>query len=340
MNAPSISDVSTDPEWIPHTYDVEGANLTFVHVPREDRDRLMFLSDEHFAGGFAKCSFPTRAVAAESQRIPSGSIHFIFHTSYCCSTLLAKALDLPGKAMVLKEPDICINLANRVVRSDDRPNRDRLDLVLRLLQRPSATGESVIVKPSNFGNRLIDLILAQRSGTRAVLLYSDLATFLRSLLKRGMFGRIFGRKLFAQLGKWSPVNLGYTADELWEQTDVQIAGLAWLMQIHHFDAIARRFGPGRVLILDSSRFLEAPEASLKRVSALFGLDFDENQIDRIVAGEAFSKHSKFSDRGYSAEQREEEHRAAAEIHSEEISMVVQWIETIARQAGLPLRPGE
>jgi hypothetical protein len=338
MAAPSVRDVVLDPEWIPHTFDVTGANLTFVHVPGAARADLMFLSDEHFAGNFYKVDFSASAVAAAIGEAPRAPLHFIFHTSFCCSTLFANALDVAGITSVLKEPDVLINLGNRLIRSDDQPNRHRLELVLRLLERPFEPGGTVIVKPSNFGNRLLDAILAQRPQTRAVLLFSDVETFLRSLLKRGMFGRIFGRRLFTQLRGWNPLDFGYAPDELLQLTDVQAIALAWLMQIHHFDAMARAFGD-RVFLLDSATLLADSAAAIDRAQTLFDLGLDRDRVAEIADGPVFSTHSKFTDRHYDAEARRKEHEAATEAHAEELQMVVKWIEAVAAHMGAPLKPG-
>lgn len=337
MAATSVRDVALDPNWLPHTFDMGGANLTFVHVPEAIRNELMFLSDEHFAGNFEKAAFAAATVVPELVEAPRTPIQFIFHTSFCGSTLLAKALDVPGTS-VLKEPDVFINLANRIIRSDDQANRQRLELVLRLLQRPFAAGETAIVKPSNFGNRLIENVLAQRSNSKAVLLYSDLETFLRSLLKRGMFGRIFGRRLFTQLRGWSRLDFGYGPDELLQLTDVQAAALAWLMQIQHFDAMARAF-PDRVLLLDSATLFADPVTAIDSAQALFGLGLDRPGIEAIATGPVFSRHSKFADRDYNSEARAKEHEAATKTHSEELEMVMKWIDAVAAQLGAPLEPG-
>ena len=338
MNQVSVRDVALDPEWLPHTYDAEGANLTSVLVPRRARSELIFLSNRHFGGNFAKSEFPAGAVAAAAAEAQQAPIHFIFHSSHCCSTLLARALDLPGATALLNEPDVLIHLSNRLIRSDDRANRERVELVLRLLERPFAPGEEVIVKPSNFGQRVAEVLLASRPRSRAILLYSDLQTLLLSILKRGMFGRIFGRQMFAQLKAWSPLDFGYGPDELLEQTDVQIAGLAWLMQIHHLDALARAFGD-RVLVMDSRDLLAAPAAALQKAQAHFGLGLDSGQIEATVAGPVFSTHAKTPGQAYSAEARAQEHETIAAAHAEEIGMVLQWIEAVAAQAGAPLRPG-
>jgi hypothetical protein len=337
MNNVSARDVALDPEWIPHTYDLEGANLVSVLVPPEARSELTFLSDEYFGGNFRKVAFPAPIIAAEASNARQAPIHFIFHTSFCCSTLLANLLEVPKVTSLMKEPDVLINLANRLIRSNDRENRERLELVVRLLERPFGSGEKVIVKPSNFGNRLADIILASRPGSRAVLLYSDVETLLLSLVKRGMFGRIFGRRLFNQLRGWSPLDFGYGPSELLEQTDVQIAALAWLMQIHHFDALARSFGD-RVMVVDSATLLSDPVATIQTVEDLFGLGLAPTKVVEIANGPAFSRHSK-SAVDYGIEARVQEHNTAASTHSEEIGMVAQWIKAVADQMGIPLQPG-
>lgn len=338
MNQLSARDVALDPEWLPHTYDMEGANLTFVQLPRRARQELIFLSDRHFGGNFPKAEFPAASVAAAAAEAGQSPIHFIIHSSHCCSTLLARALDVAGTSALLNEPDILIHLSNRLIRSDDRANRERVELVLRLLERPFARGEKVIVKPSNFGQRVADIMLASRPGSRAILLYSDLETLLLSILKRGMFGRIFGRQMFAQLNAWSPLDFGYGPAELLEQTDVQIAALGWLMQIHQLDALAKRFAD-RVVVMDSRDLLAQPKAALQQAQSHFGLGLDPSQVETIVAGRVFSTHAKTPGQSYDAEMRKKEHEATAAAHAKEIGMVLHWIEAVAAQVGAPLRPG-
>lgn len=338
MARPLLRDIALDPDWLPHTYDPGGANLTSVRVSESERSALMFLSDEHFAGNFRKESFPADAISSEVKEAERAPIHFIFHTSFCCSTLLAKALRVQGVSSVLMEPDVLINLANRFIRDDDSANRKRLELVLRLLERPPHPDQTIIVKPTNFANRLADPVLAKRPNSRAILLYSDVSTFLRSLLKRGMWGRIVGRKLFNQLSRWSPLDLGIDADLIIEQTDVQIAALAWLMQIHHFHSIARAFGRERVMFMESSDLLADPGSVLARAQQFFALDLPRQRTDSIAGGPVFSTHSKFSDRDYDSGQREQDHQTVGDAHLEELAMVVQWIEAVAAQVGAPLTP--
>lgn len=338
MTEPSPRDLALDPEWLPHTYGPDGSELTFVRVPRSEHDRLMFLAEEHYAGRFAKRTVPVSDLEGEVGAAPPAPMHFIFHTAFCASTLLVRALDIPGRTVGLKEPDVLINLANRLVRSDDPGNRERLRLVLRLLSRPFTPGETVVVKPTNFANRLLLPVLEELPEARAVLLHSDLPTLLRSLVKRDMWGRIWARRLYRSAAAWTSLDPGYDAGELFELTDLQVAGLAWLMQIRHFDEVARRL-PGRTMVIDSADFLAGPAETLRRAGGLFGLAIDAAEAEAIAVGPVFSRHSKFSQRDYSVEAREAEHDAAIAAHGEEIGMVVKWVEAVAAHCGTPMRPG-
>ena len=311
--------------------------LTSVFVPRERHAELMFLSDEHFDNRFPKMTHAASEVAAQVADAAKAPIHFIFHTAFCCSTLMLKALDIPGRTFGLKEPDILINLGNRFIRSDDASNRERLRLVLHLLARPFSTGENILVKPSNFANRLVLPVLETRADTRAVLLYSDVRSLLRSILKRGMWGRIWGRKLFRSAASWTSLDFGYSDEETFILTDLQALALGWLMQMHHFGEIARRVGE-RVLLVDSGDFLADPAATLLRIGRLFQLDLDQAAIAAVVNGPAFARHSKFSDQNYGPEERAADQSAAELAHHEELEMVVKWVEAVAAHMQVELRP--
>lgn len=339
MAKPSARDVALDPQWLPHSYDLSGAMLTSVFVPRKSRAELMFLSDEHFKEEFQKATNPANEVAAAARECAQVPVHFIFHTAFCGSTLMLKSLDVPGRTHGLKEPDVLINLANRFIRSDDAPNRERLRLVLRLLARPFEPGERIIVKPSNIANRLAMPMLEERPESRAVLLYSDLRSLLRSILSRGMWGRIWGRRIFQNMRGWTPLDFGYTPEDIVILTDLQALGLGWLMQMHHFGEVARRMGD-RVMLVDSADFLSDPASTLIRVARLFELGVDETDIEGIVSGPIFARHSKFSDRDYGTDKRAADQSAAESAHHEELEMVVKWVEAVAAHMGVDLRPAE
>lgn len=199
-------------------------------------------------------------------------------------------------------------------------------------------GESVIVKPSSFAHRLIEPILGLRTSARAVLLYSDAKTFLASVIRRGLLGRINARKLYTSLVSWTPLEFGFSSSEIFEQTDLQVAGLAWLMQIAYFDELASRFGSDRLMVLDAADLLADPRTRLSRLQSFFALGLSEAEVGAIVEGPAFSRHSKSLERVYDRDARERDRDALIEIHSDEIAMVLGWLEAVADHLRINLKP--
>lgn len=334
----SVREVALDPEWLPHAFEGNGQNLTSVFVPRAARANLLFLSDGQYKGEFRKETFAAAAVASEVAVAEQGPLHFIFNTSFCCSTLLARALEVPGVSASLREPNILVDVAERLIQARGGQDAFELELALRLLERPLAGTGTIIVKPSNFANRLLEPALALREGSRAVLLYSDAGTFLRSVLKRGLLSRINARRLYQNLVAWTGLEFGFSDSETFLQSDLQVAALAWLMQIAHFQSIADRFGPDRVIVVDAADLLGEPGATLQSVQSLFGLNLSDGQVSEIVEGPAFSKHSKSSKIDYGPATRERDHEALMEVHGEELRMVLKWLDAVAAHLDVSVRP--
>lgn len=338
MNSDPACQIAMDPEWVPHAFEPDGGQLTCVFVPRSSRKDLVFLTDGQFQGRYRKISLPVASIVSHSAAAPEAPLHFIFHTSFCCSTLLAKALAVEGVAASLSEPNILVNLAESVIASGLAKNQQSLELALRLLARPLGPAESVIIKPSSFANMLVEAMMTVRLRSRCLLLYSDLRTFLASVVKRGLLGRMNARKLYQNLVAWTSLDFGFSPTETFGQTDLQIAALSWLMQIAHFDELAARLGPERVIVLDAADLLQKPGVELERVQSFFGLGLDARQLTAVLNGPAFAKHSKFSDVDYDSETRERDHDELMKVHGQELEMVIQWLEAVAAHVGAPLRP--
>lgn len=332
----SLEAAATRAEWVPHSFDAEGSRLTSFFVPREEHKKQPFLWNlEH---KFREATHPASGLRAH---LPSGggTPHFIFHTAFCCSTLLVRACAQASGAIGLNEPAILNNLAHRVAAEGAFANRARLDLVLSLLGRTFDPGGSAIVKPTNFANALIEPIFGLRPQARAVLLYSNLETMLYSVARRGALGRIWGRQLYDAYSSFSPLDFGFSAAESFLQTDLQIAGLGWLMEVHQLEQAARAH-PHRTLMLQADDLLADPVATLERVYRFFGLGRQPDVVSRTVDGPIFSSHSKDPGVRYSRELRERERERVLTMHSEEVRMVAGWIDAVGRHVGMRMQAFE
>lgn len=336
---PDQDKIVRDPEWLPHRYDESGDRIHFIHASRETHRAATFLIDEYLPEvGQPRVLSRQDALALSP---PIAPIHFIFHSAYCCSTLLARAFDIEGVAMGLKEPQILNDLHGWRSRGG-APARiaEVLDSSLSLLSRPFQRGEAIVVKPSNLVNPLAPAMLAMRPQAKALLLYAPLRLYLGSIAKKGMWGRLWVRELFVKLARDGMLDYGFSGEDIMRQTDLQIAAIGWLGQHRQFAALAARH-PERVRTLDSERLVAEPAAALAALSDLFELAFDSEVAAR---GDAFTRHSK-ADAAFSRADREAEHRAAAATHAEEVDQVAIWAEAVAAAAAQslhlpsPLLPG-
>ena len=173
--SPDLSSVIGDGRWLAHRYDEAADAIQFRRLARDDHRRATFLTDAEI-GDAPLTVAPRSECLAQVAAIAPPTPRFIFHSAYCCSTMLARAFDLPGAAMGLKEPQILNDaIGLRLRDGDPRQVAAALDAGLHLLARPLGAGEVNVIKPSNIVNPLIPAILALRPDARALLLHAPLA---------------------------------------------------------------------------------------------------------------------------------------------------------------------
>ena len=324
-----------DPEYYAHRY-VESADaFRFIQLKRAEHAAMPFLIDEYL--GTARA---TQDVAADEclAGLDKGRLHFLFHSAFCGSTLLTRALDQPGMAMGLSEPVTLNDVVGLRRRGIDGPAVARVaDAALRLLARPYGAGEAVIIKPSNLLNPMADLLLALQLDARAVFLYAPLETYLISVVRKGLHCRLWVRELLEGFLREGYAEFGFSPEDYFRQSDLQVAAIGWLAQHRHFTQLERKFGAQRVATLDADRMTARPAEAIAAVTQHYGLTCDAATVARIVSGSAFSKHSK-SGAAFTAEQRQAEYAAARGAHKEEIDMVLAWAQKVAESAGISLEP--
>ncbi len=316
-------------EWLAHRH-VEGQDrVRFVHVPRVRHRTVPFLTDELLGA-----DLPLHEVAISDclRDAMPGKPCFLLHSAFCGSTMLVRALDVPGVAMGLSEPVILNDLVG--FRRRGAPPREvaRLaDAATRLLARPFEPGEAVVIKPSTVVNPLARLLLALRPEAPCVVLYAPLETFLLSVARKGLECRLWARELFEGYLQEGFAEFGYSGGELFRQSDLQIAALGWLAQHHQFATLAEEFG-SRVATLDAERLAGDSLAALEAVARHYGLTLD---CVAVAAGTAFSRHSK-SGSQYGSEARRADYTAAREAYGDEIAKVMVWANAVADSAGIAL----
>ena len=323
--APDPQALTADPAWLPHKLDMGRGVVQFARIGREGLAREAFL-DARMSGsvdGAAEAPLEALARCAPAPRpLPA----FIFHTAFCCSTLMARALDAPGGTLALKEPDILMGLANAYRMAKDAGAVGKVDaardLVLHLLARPHQGNERVVVKPTNTANNLAPIIAG--AGARTVFLYGDLKGFLVSVLKKGEACKAFVRKQYTIFALDKEGVGAIPERQALGLTDLQIAALVWRHQMEMFTRLLAAPGSEHLRSLDFRTLLDRPAETLIAANAHLRLGGDDGALKAAAVGPVFRTNSKFDDQDYDAGARARDEAALIARHEEELAMIENW----------------
>jgi hypothetical protein len=330
-----------DAAWMPFSYDPRNDSLVFAHLPREAQREAVFLDNRFIAQAFKSAPARIRSLPLEEIAGNAGPLHFLCHTSFCCSTLLARALDIPGASMGLKEPAVLLSFAKHWTNARQTPGAlNALGLTLDLLSRPLSPGEVQIVKPSNVTNHLLPEIMRLRPDARVVILHSELRSFLEATAQRGVEGRLLARQIFQGYAATMPLEVSFSVEEQLLLTDLQIAAYGWLMQTTFLASIARYYGHKRVRTLNCHSMLANPSATLASLGDFFELTVSPEQWSQVVASPVFKHHAKKPKVAFDADAHHAQHAAARATHGAEIDAVEKWARQLAQQSSAVLALGD
>lgn len=322
-----LTDLLRDPAWFPASIDVGADTIRFARASREALSSEAFL-DQRMAGSVtawqtAGLNETVAALAGRREPVPA----FIFHTAFCCSTLLARALDVPGAVLALKEPDVLMGLANALrVDAPTRESPERREALIRsivtLLGRRFDQGERILVKPTNAANNLLPHALA--TGARVVLLYGDLRSFLVSVLKKGEACKAFVRQQY-NIFALDANGVGRIPQrQAVAFTDLQAAAAVWRHQMELFQRASADSQAGQVLSLDFNTLTDNPAPTMRAVVAHLNLQHSDAAVDAIAEGSVFKRNAKFSDQAYSSDQRDREQQLVEERYGETLDVIETW----------------
>ena len=264
-------------------------------------------------------------IAAAARPGDGRKLCYILHTAFCCSTLLARCLDLPGKSIALREPNVLMQLSNeKRMGGAGTGLAPLLDLSVRLLAKTANQGEVAVIKPTNAANNLAADLLRADSTAAVLLLHSKLEYFLVSIIKKGEECRAFVRHLFGVVHGDSSRTRAIPPAKLLALTDLQVATLLWYQQMDHYQALLKDFPAARIRTLDCDHFLADPARTLARLATFFDIPLDADGVKAVVEGEAFTRHSKSDGRDYDRDVRSAEYAKVLEENRAAIELTVKW----------------
>jgi hypothetical protein len=289
-----------DPALFLHHVDPGAGRAGFVRTNRANLSAEPFLDQRWRAPEGVDATLPLAELRAAAGETPH--MDFIWHTSFCASTLLSACLDAPGQCLALKEPGVLVTLAT--MKRNGRLDGELARAAFGLLGRRFDPEERILVKPSNAANTLIAEAAAVTRG-RMLLLYSDCESFVLSMAGRGRTGFAYVRDAFRILAADGHPAGRWPAAELLRLTDLELAALFWRMQMDAMEAAAARLGD-RARALDCRQLLEDPEEVLSGIDEFFSLGLGRERLETVVSGPLFRRDAKRPGQAFDARTRSEE----------------------------------
>ncbi|GEQ99849.1 hypothetical protein JCM17845_04730 [Iodidimonas gelatinilytica] len=205
-----------------------------------------------------------------------------------------------------------------------------------MLSRSFVAGEHAVMKPTNMVNNIASDLMALNAQSRAIVIYSDLKSFLLSVIKKGEGGRAFARHMFNIFSLDHPFLIGLDKRQAMVFTDLKIAALVWMAQLDYLRRLCLAF-PDRVRSIHCDDFLAQPKESLRAASTHFQNPFQEGVLEDVVSGPIFQRNAKFVDDAYNADQRAQESAELDTLYKEAIAETMAFAARFNRDRPVPDR---
>ncbi|HEX7966138.1 MAG TPA: hypothetical protein VF651_10520 [Gammaproteobacteria bacterium] len=336
----TADDIARNPAWHLYDIDMQRGELHFLEATPETFRISAFLDNRIAYTGDRLHGFPldTVARAVAAQPAPEHDPAFLFHSSFCCSSLLARSLQLEGRVLALREPWVLRRIADlkRGVQARGQAwypqGPQLLDLALRLLAKTWQPSESVLIKPTHVAHNLAAEALELRPRAKGLLLHSDLETFLVSNLKKTEDTKQKTPALLRLFDQDTGYARRFPALALDRLDYLQSLVVIWHAQMLKFQELLASAAGARLRSLDSARLLAEPAAMVQAAAGFLELPLTAADAEASVAGPVWNTHAKDPFSAYDSAQRDAEGRDIVARHGPELRAALLWSETLFRAA--------
>jgi hypothetical protein len=350
-----LEEVFSSPTWYPVELDLGRNRLSFIRLSREDYAKATFLEIRQLQG-HETCKLNIDDLLLYSYRASEkpAPIQYVLHGAFCCSTLLARYLDLLPRPFALREPGILATIAG--LGSPRTPVRARLDkmygsgaaarweelfvLCMRLLGRTYDDNDVVVIKVNDLCNAFGHVLLERDPESKAVFLSTSLRTFLLSTLKTEKRREWVEQRV--KRTKLHPISFSpLVAIDIDALNAAERSAYLWLFNQMLCHDLLRRWSPKRVLPLNGDMVAEDPSEALRSVTDFWGWPVEEDQMTRVMADPMATNYSKFKGEShpYDAAARRKDLARWEELFREEVEQGVAWAARVTGGTSLEW-PGE
>lgn len=301
---------------------VPGRRFGFLRINETVLERSTFL-DNRIEAPLHQAEWRSLEEVAASVPQPAAPPMWLLHTSFCCSTLLARALHLPPSSVALKEPLILRRLADaqRAGWAID----PFLPPTVALLARPWHAGGRVVVKPTHVALNVAAALVEAAPGSRALAISTGIEAFLISNLKKPpatqqKIPELAQRALEASglAARLPPAALA--PPDMWA-----VAALQWCAQRETLASIRTRIGDQRFRMIDADVLLEDLPGHVAAVADWFQLQPSATRLRSRVQAVS-TVHAKSPGEIYDWTDRARETRYLLQQYGDDLRRTLAWAE--------------
>lgn len=302
----ALDNITTCPEFFPVKIHLFENKATLVKMTPFWFNESIFLDANRIMGSCAAQADLQwlKKVADDTSLQP---MPLIFHTAFCGSTLMSRALELIFNTLPLREPDALGTLLSYSNSPNIKPEYEKqwYERILKLLSRRFEEDQVVVVKANDYANPIISKVLNYSGASRILFMYTPLREFLSGCLKaenRKQWIADRYRYILPQANKilQIPEDLHIESEDYGK-----MAAIYWCFNIAHF-LNANANDADNIKSLEFNQMLADPMSTIKACGDWFQLelleDVDiEHEINWLLG--VYSKNAEFA---YSAQTRRNE----------------------------------
>jgi hypothetical protein len=306
---------------------MDGVDASFLRMDRDSYHRSIFLDARAAPLDPKPQRRPLALLLDEARDLPPPPpLAWIFHIAHCGSTLLARAIDLPGSDLVLREPPPLRQIAieSATARHSKRWS-EKLALAHRFAARRFDQDEPVIVKANVPVNFILHDLLALGRSAPAILLHMPLEAYLLAIL-RDADHRTWVDRISGQL---QPA-LCEGIDGVGMTDSVERATGLWLAQILAFSDVLAQHPSARSL--DAELLFTDPISTVDSVLEHFGIAARPARTDLDLL---LSRYSKNPAQPFNEAERRGRQETDRVRLADELKQARRWIEQAPVAARLP-----
>jgi len=242
--------------------------------------------------------------------VKAGSGHYLFHSSFCGSTLIASVLQHPDTFLALKEPTVLWRISGLKQNPDlalsDSQLQQLLKVSLSSLCESFHSNQQVVIKPTNLASNLIEDIRKVQSDARMVLLYDDLQSYIVSYLKKPVEGRHNFELIAKHFIQSSPIKHEY--DRFLDQYPgdyLACAMVSWHAQLFAFQQHLETASDNMVSV-SFTDILKSPKLHISTIARFYRPELTMEKLEKELNWAALKLDAKQPNMAYSPAKRAED----------------------------------